>query len=74
MGIEAGGDELVGGFLRRAMFEEIIPVLGGREEDIAFAKAVWERFANPFVNHRLLSIALNSVSKFRTRVLPTILE
>ncbi len=71
---ECVGDELVGGFLRRAMFEEIIPVLGGREEDIAFAKAVWERFANPFVNHRLLSIALNSVSKFRTRVLPTILE
>lgn len=71
---ECVGDELAGGFLRRAMFEEIIPVLGGREEDIAFAKAVWERFANPFVNHRLLSIALNSVSKFRTRVLPTILE
>lgn len=71
---ECVGDELVGGFLRRAMFEEIIPVLGGGEEDIAFGRAVWERFANPFVNHRLLSIALNSVSKFRTRVLPTILE
>lgn len=67
-------DELVGDFLRRAMFEEIIPTLGNREEDIAFGKAVLERFANPFVKHRLLSIALNSVSKFRTRVLPTILE
>lgn len=71
---ECVSDELVGGFLRRAMFEEIIPVLGGREEDVAFGRAVWERSANPFVNHRLLSIALNSVSKFRTRVLPTILE
>ena len=33
-----------------------------------------ERFANPFVKHQLLSIALNSVSKFKARVLPTILE
>lgn len=67
-------DELVGAFLKKAMFEEIIPTLGNKEEDIAFGKAVWERFANPFVKHQLLSIALNSVSKFRVRVLPTLLE
>lgn len=67
-------DELVGSFLKKAMFEEIIPTLGNKEEDIAFGNAVLERFANPFVKHQLLSIALNSVSKFRARVLPTILE
>ncbi len=67
-------DELVNSFLQKTMFEEIIPTLGNKEEDIQFGKAVLERFANPFVKHQLLSIALNSVSKFKARVLPTILE
>lgn len=67
-------DELVNAFLNKTLFEEIIPTLGNKEEDIAFGKAVLERFANPFVKHQLLSIALNSVSKFKARVLPTIME
>ncbi|MBR5347821.1 MAG: tagaturonate reductase [Lachnospiraceae bacterium] len=67
-------DEVVSRFLKKAMFEEIIPTLGHEEEDIPFGNAVLERFANPFVKHQLLSIALNSVSKFKARVLPTILE
>ena len=41
---------------------------------IKFAEDVLERFSNPFIKHMLLSIALNSVSKFQVRVLPTILE
>ena len=67
-------DKLVNTFLNKTIFEEIIPTLGNTEEDITFGKAVLERFANPFVKHQLLSIALNSVSKFKARVLPTILE
>lgn len=67
-------DELVGAFLHKTIFEEIIPTLGNTQEDLTFGKAVLERFANPFVKHQLLSIALNSVSKFKARVLPTILE
>ena len=67
-------DTLVSAFLNKTLFEEIIPTLGNKEEDIAFGKAVLERFANPFVKHQLLSIALNSVSKFKARVLPTIME
>lgn len=67
-------DETVGAFLNKTMFEEIIPTLGNKAEDIQFGKDVLERFANPFVKHQLLSIALNSVSKFKARVLPTILE
>lgn len=67
-------DEIVNAFLNKTLFEEIIPTLGNKEEDIAFGKAVLERFANPFVKHQLLSIALNSVSKFKARVLPTIME
>ena len=67
-------DETVNAFLQKTMFEEIIPTLGNKVEDIQFGKDVLERFANPFVKHQLLSIALNSVSKFKARVLPTILE
>lgn len=67
-------DEKVSATLKKALFEEIVPTLGNTEEDISFANAVLERFANPFVKHQLLSIALNSVSKFKARVLPTILE
>ena len=67
-------DPTVSRFLKKAMFEEIIPTLGHEQDDIPFGNAVLERFANPFVKHQLLSIALNSVSKLRARVLPTILE
>ncbi len=67
-------DETVRAFLDKTLSEEIIPTLGNTEEDIAFGKAVLDRFANPFVKHQLLSIALNSVSKFKARVLPTLLE
>lgn len=58
----------------KCLFDEIVPTLGNTETDINFAKAVLERFANPFIKHQLLSIALNSVSKFQVRVLPTIVE
>jgi len=67
-------DETVSRFLKKCIFEEIIPTLGNTETDIEFGKAVLERFSNPFIKHQLLSIALNSVSKFKARVLPTIVE
>ncbi len=67
-------DETVSAFLKKCIFDEIVPTLGNTETDINFGKAVLERFSNPFIKHMLLSIALNSVSKFQVRVLPTILE
>lgn len=67
-------DEKVSSILRKAVFEEIIPAIGDSEDNRNFGEAVFERFSNPFIRHMLLSIALNSVSKFRARVLPTILE
>jgi len=61
-------------FLRGALNEEIIPTLDLPRSDLdAFAAAVLERFANPFVKHPLLSISLNSTSKFTARVLPSLL-
>ena len=67
-------DETVSAFLKKCIFDEIVPTLGNTETDINFGKAVLERFSNPFIKHMLLSIALNSVSTFQVRVLPTILE
>src|SRR5690606_3283798 len=51
----------------------IIPVLPMAEEELhAYADSVFERFLNPFIHHRLADIAMNTISKFRTRLLPTI--
>jgi len=71
---ECMNDINISAFLKHCIFEEIVPVLGETQADIDFANAVLERFSNPFIAHQLLSIALNSVSKFKVRVLPTILE
>ena len=67
-------DEKVSALLRKCIFGEIIPAIGDTEDNRKFGEAVLERFSNPFIKHMLISIALNSVSKFRARVLPTILE
>ena len=68
-------DPLLGKFLRRVMFDEIVPQVAQPEaERAAYAEAVLERFANPFVRHELLSISLNSVSKWKVRVLPSFLD
>jgi tagaturonate reductase len=72
---EAVEDEVLGRLLRRGVFEEILPILAFPEaEKRAYAENVLERLRNPFIRHALLSIALNSVAKFRVRVLPSLLE
>ena len=71
---EAMKDKAVRPFLERCVKEEILPVIGGENGSRAFAESVFERFENPFIRHRLQSIALNSVSKFRVRCLPTMKE
>ena len=72
---ESVNDPYVSEFLRKAIHEEIIPTLDLLEDELKqFAADVIERFQNPFIKHELISIALNSISKFKVRVLPTILE
>ncbi|AHM58485.1 altronate oxidoreductase [Flammeovirgaceae bacterium 311] len=72
---EAVEDEEVGKFIKKAIWEEIIPTLDLPAEELEqFAHDVIERFQNPFINHELISIALNSVSKYKVRVLPSVLE
>lgn len=60
---------------RRILFEEIFPTVDLPEaQKRAYAESVLERFTNPFAHHKLMSIALNSVSKWKVRVLPTLLD
>lgn len=55
------------------MFEEIVPFVPLPDaERKAYAESIMERFANPHIRHELISIALNSVSKWQVRVLPTV--
>lgn len=72
---EAMDDELVYSFMEQGIFEEIIPTLDLSKSELEqFANDVIERFKNPFIKHYLLSIALNSVSKYKVRVLPSVLQ
>jgi len=66
-------DSVTGAFVRKAVMEEIAPQVPLDRDDVnAFADAVFERFENPFIDHELLAISLNSVSKWKARVLPSL--
>ena len=66
-------DPLIRDFMTRAIYDEVIPTLTLPKHELdAFAISVFERFSNPFIQHALLSISLNSVSKYKTRVLPSV--
>ena len=68
-------DESVLGYMNKMLFEEILPILPLPKEDVeSFAAAVQDRFNNPFINHELMSISLNSTSKWRARNMPSFLE
>ena len=57
------------------LYDEVIPTLPLDKKDLEdFARAVQDRFNNPFVNHELMSISLNSTSKWRARNMPTFLD
>jgi tagaturonate reductase len=72
---ESVDDDRIGGYIRNCIFNEIIPTLDLPANELTkFANDVIERFQNPFIKHELISIALNSISKFKVRVLPSILE
>ncbi len=68
-------DERMCNHLRKCVFDEICPTLDlPKDELLAYANSVVERFGNPYIKHYLSAISLNSVSKFKVRVLPSILE
>ena len=68
---DACNHPVIGKFIRKVQFEELMPTLDLPKAELEkFANDVLERFNNPYVDHRLTSIMLNSFSKFETRDLP----
>jgi tagaturonate reductase len=68
-------DDVVGIFIKDAIFNEICTTLDLPEEELSqFSADVLDRFRNPYLEHALMSISLNSTSKYKTRVLPSVLE
>lgn len=68
-------DDVVGMFIKDAIYNEICTTLDLPEEELRqFSADVLDRFRNPYLEHALMSISLNSTSKYKTRVLPSVLE
>ncbi|MDQ8023498.1 MAG: tagaturonate reductase [Moraxellaceae bacterium] len=71
--LEMTSDAEVSAYLQKLMFDEIVPCLDLPDaERMGYARTIMERFANPHIRHELISISLNSVSKWQVRVLPTV--
>lgn len=71
---ESVDDAFIGKFLKESIFNEVNPTLGLDENELKdFAEEVFDRFRNPFIKHYQASIALYFVSKFKVRVLPSLL-
>jgi len=67
--------EIMGQYVRELIFDEIVPTLDLlHDELVQFGNDIIERFQNPYVKHYLMSIALNSMSKYKTRDLPSLTE
>jgi tagaturonate reductase len=65
----------VGHFMKEMVYDEVLPVLDGTEKELkTFANKILERFRNPYIRHQWQSIALNAMSKWETRNLPTLLN
>lgn len=63
--------EVLGEYIRKVMFGELLETLNLPKEELTqFGNDVMERFNNPFVNHSVVSIMLNSFPKYATRDLP----
>lgn len=68
-------DPQLGNFVKEFIFNEVVPTINiPRDQMVFFANSVLERYANPFVRHELMSIALNSITKYKTRILPSVIQ
>lgn len=68
-------DKQLNRFVLDFIFNEVVPTINiPRDQMDSYANSVLERYGNPFVRHELMSIALNSVTKYKTRILPTVLQ
>ena len=72
---ESMNDKTISKYVRDFVFEEVNPTIDLPQDQMtAFANSVIERYRNPYIRHELMSIALNSTTKFKTRLLPTLLD
>lgn len=72
---DACQDEVIGKYIHKVMFDELMETLNLPEAELKqFANDVLDRFNNPFVDHQVTSIMLNSFSKYQTRDLPGLKE
>jgi len=70
--LECMADETIRSYMQKVIFNDVIPTLTLPEQElIDFANSVIERFENPYIKHSLLAISMNSVSKWKSRVLPS---
>ena len=70
---EAMADDLVGAYLRRTMYDELVAALDAPNAG-SFAREVVERFANPYLAHSLFDITLHGTTKMKVRVIPSIVD
>ncbi|NOU61312.1 tagaturonate reductase [Marinifilum caeruleilacunae] len=67
--------DALGRFMNNMVYNEILKTIKGEKEDLNnFAKKILERFYNPYIRHEWKSIALNSMSKWKTRNLCSLLD
>ncbi len=68
-------DKVIGKFMKEAMYNEIVPSVEGVDVNMLkdFANSIEDRFKNPYIGHSLFSISLNGISKFKERIIPSIL-
>lgn len=72
---ESMNDKTISKYVRDFIFNEVNPTINLPQDQMtAFANSVIERYKNPYIRHELMSIALNSTTKFKTRLLPTLLD
>lgn len=72
---DAFADPEVRRYLEELVAHEVLPTIDGDLDRLAaFAAGILERFSNPYLHHRLADIALNAVSKWRTRNLPVYVD
>lgn len=70
---DAINDKYYGKFLTKIINDEILPSLDMPKEELdAYAKTIIDRFSNPYIDHYLIDISLNSFSKFKARLLPSL--
>ncbi len=73
--LEAMEDHSLRSFIEQGLYQEIYPLVRMEEkEKESFVHAVIERFLNPYNKHYLTDIGMNAIYKFKTRLIPTLLQ